>query len=59
MRGETLISIELKIHLTVSIGISSYSDGGISKQQLIKTADKAMYESKKKGRNQVSYLELN
>lgn len=50
---------QLKIYLTVSIGISSYSDYGISKQQLIKTADKAMYESKKKGRNQVSYLELN
>lgn len=56
---KTFIYQQLKIQLTVSIGISSYSDDGVSKQQLIKTADKAMYESKKKGRNRVSYLELN
>lgn len=44
---------EKNIHLTVSIGISS---GKQNLDDLLNTADKAMYKAKQAGRNQVMYL---
>ena len=39
--------------LTVSIGLAEYPDGGDTPEELIATADAAMYRAKSAGRNQV------
>jgi diguanylate cyclase (GGDEF)-like protein len=39
--------------LTVSIGLAEYPDGGDTPEELIATADSAMYQAKSSGRNQV------
>ena len=39
--------------LTVSLGLAEYPDGGDTPEELIATADAAMYEAKGSGRNQV------
>jgi diguanylate cyclase (GGDEF)-like protein len=39
--------------LTVSIGLAEYPDGGETPEELIATADAAMYKAKSAGRNQV------
>jgi len=40
-------------HLTLSIGVAEYPDGGDTPEELIATADAAMYKAKGSGRNQV------
>ncbi len=45
---------EQQIHLSVSIGISSYPEQSVSKEmELIDMADQALYHAKQNGRNQV------
>ncbi len=39
--------------LTLSIGVAEYPDGGDTPEELIATADAAMYKAKNSGRNQV------
>jgi len=39
--------------LTVSVGLAEYPDGGDTPEELIATADAAMYQAKSSGRNQV------
>ena len=39
--------------LTVSVGVAEYPDGGETPEELIATADAAMYKAKSGGRNQV------
>jgi diguanylate cyclase (GGDEF)-like protein len=39
--------------LTLSIGVAEYPDGGDTPEELIATADAAMYKAKNAGRNQV------
>ena len=39
--------------LTVSIGVAEYPDGGDTPEELIATADAAMYKAKSGGRNQI------
>lgn len=43
--------------LTISIGVSSYPEDGGSMEDLIDTADIALYEAKRKGRDQVVVYE--
>ncbi|OPJ55296.1 sensor domain-containing diguanylate cyclase/phosphohydrolase [Alkalithermobacter paradoxus] len=45
-------SKDMSKFLTVSIGIAS-SNSGITKEEIIKNADDALYEAKRKGKNQV------
>ena len=40
-------------HVTVSIGVASFPEDASDAEELISKADKAMYEAKNKGRNQV------
>ena len=42
------------VKITVSIGVSSFPDDAKSQEALIELADKALYESKEKGRNRAS-----
>ncbi|NOZ68254.1 MAG: diguanylate cyclase [Deferribacteres bacterium] len=46
-------SVEAKINITVSIGISSYHRDMKNKRDLIEKADEALYLAKQKGRNRV------
>ncbi len=46
------------IKITLSVGIARFPDHGKDKETLISLADKAMYHSKKHGRNQVIVAEL-
>ncbi len=45
---------EQPLKVTVSIGVSTYPEQASTKQQLIDNSDKAMYLSKRTGRNRVS-----
>ena len=45
---------EQKLSLTVSIGVATFPIDGKSAQEIFKNADKALYQSKKLGRNLVS-----
>ncbi|MEN8907551.1 MAG: diguanylate cyclase, partial [Clostridiales bacterium] len=45
---------EIKLSVTVSIGISTYPLDGINPDELFKKADEAMYNSKNNGKNLVS-----
>lgn len=40
-------------HITVSIGVSSFPEDGSEREKLIEAADKALYYSKRSGRNKV------
>ena len=42
------------LNITVSMGISWFPVHGQAKEELLRTADKALYEAKRKGRNQVN-----
>jgi len=46
-----------KMELSVSIGISSYPDTANTKEELIKSADIAMYEAKKNSEQQFKYFD--
>jgi diguanylate cyclase (GGDEF)-like protein len=41
--------------ITASIGISSYPTDALTKEELIRTADQALYVAKNGGRNRVAY----
>ena len=46
-----------RFRVTISLGISTYPDHGKNIDELIACADKALFTSKKSGRNRVSYYE--
>ncbi len=46
------------VHLSVSIGISVFSEHGNTLEELYANADKALYEAKKKGKNQFVLAEI-
>ncbi len=50
---EIRISVELKIHLTISIGIANWYPAFKDAGELIKNADQALYQAKAGGRNRV------
>ena len=48
---------ELELHVSVSIGISTYPDDGQDAETLTKNADSAMYHAKENGRNNYKFFE--
>lgn len=46
-----------KVPITVSIGVASFPEDGDQGHKLIQVADKALYEAKRRGRNQVVVME--
>jgi diguanylate cyclase (GGDEF)-like protein/PAS domain S-box-containing protein len=42
-------------NVSISIGISIYPDNGLDRDELLRNADSAMYEAKKRGRNRVAF----
>lgn len=45
-----------EVHVSGSIGVALYPVDGLNAEDLIKSADDAMYQSKNKGRNQYTYF---
>jgi diguanylate cyclase (GGDEF)-like protein len=43
--------------VTISLGVSTYPDHSVEKEELIHAADAALYASKHKGKNCVSLFE--
>ncbi len=41
------------MHITISVGIAIFPDNGLSGEELLRTADAALYQAKSVGRNQV------
>jgi len=48
---------EVKIGISVSIGISMYPENGTTAEQLIRSADQAMYEVKHAGKNDFDFVD--
>lgn len=55
--NEPIESIQITQKLGASIGISLYPENGNSSSELIKLADKAMYEAKVSGKNQFQFID--
>ncbi len=53
--NQPLESVNIVEKLGVSIGIAIYSEDGMTKEELLTLADKAMYEAKKSGKNQFKF----
>ncbi|MBN1575798.1 MAG: diguanylate cyclase [Chitinispirillaceae bacterium] len=49
----TIISLDRRLKVTISVGCSAYPENAPSQQALIDTADKALYVAKENGRNRV------
>jgi len=54
IEGHVIISLDRKLHVTVSIGVASFPSLSTSQPELIDNADKALYYSKEHGRNRVT-----
>ena len=48
---------EERLHVTISLGVSTYPDHAEGKEELIHAADEALYTSKRTGKNRVSLFE--
>lgn len=44
------------LHVTASIGVSTYPEDGLDAETLLKNADTAMYQAKEKGRNNYQFF---
>lgn len=53
IEGEAIILRRQSVHITASIGVSSYPEDGLSEEELIKIADERLYKAKAMGRNRV------
>ena len=47
---------DVAITISVSIGISLYPDNGVTAEELIRSADKAMYSIKRDGKNNFGFV---
>lgn len=55
-RGKSATAGQKKVQITVSIGVSEKAQGREQAEQIIKAADKALYQAKEQGRNCVKVL---
>ncbi len=46
-------AVEVKLGITISLGVSSYSQGMSKGEDLIRDADEALYRAKQNGRNRL------
>ena len=53
IENEKVILRRTETHITVSMGVANLPSDTLDNEDLIRKADKAMYEAKRKGRNQV------
>jgi diguanylate cyclase (GGDEF)-like protein len=44
-------------HVTASIGVANYPANAVGKEELVRVADRALYDAKNNGRNRVSHFE--
>ena len=44
-------------NITISIGVASFPEDGEKKEDLISSADKALYQAKKSGKNMIIFTE--
>lgn len=51
-----IVSDKGNINLTVSIGVTLFSDGSKTVEELVKEADEALYSAKSNGRNRVEFF---
>jgi diguanylate cyclase (GGDEF)-like protein len=51
-----ILSVSSEIAVTASIGATVIADGGVTQEEILLTADKALYQSKNDGRNRVTIL---
>lgn len=56
IENEKVILRRSETHITTSVGLASLPVDGLDYEDLIHKADKAMYEAKRKGRNQVCFI---
>lgn len=47
----------VEVAVSASIGISLYPENGVTAEELIRSADKAMYRVKREGRNSFGFAE--
>ncbi len=56
IENDKVILRRVETHVTVSIGVAALPVNSLDEEELIRKADKAMYEAKQKGRNQVCFI---
>ena len=50
----TIMALDRKRPITISIGLAAFPEDGKSPEDLLRSADEALYESKRTGRNRVT-----
>lgn len=56
IQNKEIFAGNIKLKITVSIGVSAYKTNGIEEMELIKAADVSLYHAKKHGKNRVEAL---
>jgi len=50
-KDDVALEDSAKVKVTISVGVASFPDDANTKEGLVKTADKALYQAKKLGKN--------
>ncbi len=50
---DVVINKSIKSHVSISIGIATFGEDTVVKEELVRLADKALYEAKKLGKNRI------
>ena len=56
--AQPLMIDTIEVTVSASIGISLYPENGVTAEQLIRSADKAMYSVKREGKNNFGFVEF-
>jgi len=52
---EPIIVGGASFRIGLSMGVAMYPENGVSTEELLRKADKALYEAKRRGKNSISY----